>query len=75
MGIERFLKYCVKKTVFFTQKIQKQEKDEIEGGLSDFYTKKKILFSVFDCQKFNYICLDNLMSYMMSETVCSYFFA
>ncbi|RHS42996.1 hypothetical protein DWV37_13820 [Tannerella sp. AF04-6] len=44
MGIERFLKYCVKKTVFFTQKIQKQEKGEIEGGLSDFYTKKKYYF-------------------------------
>ena len=44
MGIERFLKYCVKKTVFFTQKIQKQ--GEIEGGLSDFYTKKNIIFSI-----------------------------
>ena len=46
MGIERYLKYSVKKTVFFTQKIQKQEKGEIEGGLSDFYTKKIIIFSI-----------------------------
>jgi len=36
----------VLKRQFFTQKIQKQEKGEIEGGLSDFYTKKNIIFSI-----------------------------
>ncbi|HBJ08794.1 MAG TPA: hypothetical protein DDY73_07280 [Coprobacter fastidiosus] len=74
MGIERFLKYCVKKTVFLRKKYKNKKKARLRADYLTFILKK-ILFSVFDCQKFNYICLDNLMSYMMSETVCSYFFA
>ena len=45
-NVEQALGSCVKMTSFFTQKIQKQEKGNIKGGLSDFYTKNFTIFSI-----------------------------
>lgn len=45
-NVEQALGSCVKMTSFFTQKIQKQKKGDIKGGLSDFYTKNFTIFSI-----------------------------